>query len=140
MHSSRYYCRPIFISLFAVSIALVAAWAKFDQQSQPHHMSDLLKVGVAQLDAREYGEAISSFSEVIERWPDHAAGYLCRSAAYEMNGEYDLAIQDCDRSIALDPDLGEAYRTRGVAFQEKGDLAKAKSDYLKAKQLGVSFE
>ena len=58
-------------------------------------------------------------------------GGAVRSKVY-----FDSAIADCTQAIRLDPKHAEAYHYRGLAYQKKGDRAKAESDFAKAKELG----
>ena len=48
----------------------------------------------------------------------------------------DKAIADYTETIRLDPELAVAYRGRGVAYEKKGDKAKAEADFAQAKKLG----
>lgn len=54
-------------------------------------------------------------------------------------GEYDLYIEDLTEAIRLDSypciTTEEAYYNCGLAYQKKSDLAKAESDFAKARQL-----
>ena len=52
-----------------------------------------------------------------------------------MKGDLDKAIADCSQAIRLNPDDAEAYKHRGLAYQEKGDHAKANADLKRAKEL-----
>ena len=51
--------------------------------------------------------------------------------------------QDCSAALALNPDLGKAYRVRGIALRKLGKYRDAKSDLAQAQKLdfdeGVSF-
>ena len=45
-------------------------------------------------------------------------------------------IADFTEAVRVDPKLAEAYLSRGVAYQEKGEQAKADEDFAQAKKLG----
>jgi Flp pilus assembly protein TadD len=49
-------------------------------------------------------------------------------------------IADLTEAIRLDPEYARAYYNRGFAYEEKGDQAKAKADFAKAKELGYRPE
>ncbi len=52
-----------------------------------------------------------------------------RGNAYAGKGEYDLAIQDYDESIKLNPNYAKPFNNRGVAYQKKGDYDQAIKDF-----------
>src|ERR1700733_1455904 len=52
-----------------------------------------------------------------------------RGNAYTAEGKYDLAIQDYDESIKLDPKYAKPLNNRGVVYQRKGDYDRAAADF-----------
>ncbi len=61
-----------------------------------------------------------------------AQAYLQRGDNYAGRQEYECAISDYDRAIALQPDYAEAYNNRGYAYYWNGQAAKAIMDYDRA--------
>jgi tetratricopeptide (TPR) repeat protein len=59
-----------------------------------------------------------------------------RGFAYLKKNDYDRAIIDLDNAIRLNPDNGRALKTRGLAYQAKGDTARADADLAMAKLFG----
>ncbi len=59
-----------------------------------------------------------------------------RGFAYLKKNDYDRAIMDCDNAIRLNPRNARAVKNRGLAYQAKGDTARADADLEAAKQLG----
>ncbi len=47
-------------------------------------------------------------------------------------GEYDRAIADYDKAIALKPKYADFYNNRGIAYDKKGEYDRAIADYDKA--------
>ena len=64
---------------------------------------------------------------------------LSRGRAYTANGQYDLAIVDFARLIALMPGSADAYLGRGYAFLRKGRLDQSVADFNKAIELNPKF-
>ena len=58
-----------------------------------------------------------------------------RGAAYRMQGEYNLAIQDYNQAIKLSPKFAQAYNNRGVVYDHKGDFDRALQDFDQAIKL-----
>ena len=61
-----------------------------------------------------------------------ASAFTSAGVSHLQQGEYDQAIRDFDRAIALQPGLVVAWRNRGLAHKEKGDYDRALADYEQA--------
>jgi tetratricopeptide (TPR) repeat protein len=59
---------------------------------------------------------------------DQSINFNNRCSSYYDNGEYDLAIQDCDRAIKLDSKYAKPYYNRGLSWYSKRDYDKAIKD------------
>jgi len=55
-----------------------------------------------------------------------------RAIEYRQSRDYDRAIADYSQAIRLDADFPGAYAGRGLAYEGKSDIPKAKADYQKA--------
>ena len=75
----------------------------------------------------------------MELDPGLAISLANRGSAYEKLGEYEQAIRDLDRAVALDPNLAVAYYNRGLAYGSKGEYDRASRDLNKAVELDPSF-
>ena len=62
----------------------------------------------------------------------NAAAYIRASNAKKNRGDYDGAIADCDRAIALDPDDPGGCNIRGMSKWRKGDHDDAIADFDRA--------
>jgi tetratricopeptide (TPR) repeat protein len=58
--------------------------------------------------------------------------YGNRCDAYNVKGQYALAISDCNKAIEINPKYSPAYTMRGRAFIALGDNDRALMDYNKA--------
>ena len=76
----------------------------------------------------DYQDAISSFTESLDLNPTSFA-YSNRGSAYINIGEYDKAIADFNRAIAIDSNYAVDYNDRGAAKAYKGDYNGAIADY-----------
>ena len=65
------------------------------------------------------------------------SGYYRRGFAYYTNGEFLLAIEDLDSSIALDAYNAQAFALRGVIFSGGGLIDRAIADLERAIELGL---
>ena len=61
------------------------------------------------------------------------AAYFARLGTYNLDAcDYDAAIANYDRAIALEPDDADAYHNRGIAKDGQGDYAGAIADFDRA--------
>lgn len=99
--------------------------------------------GIKHLKAKEWDEAIACFTDVIKLEPAdaamYAAAYNNRAYAYGQKGDYDHAIEDCNKAIDIDPNYAGAYHNRGGAYSEKGAYDLALADLSKAIELNPGF-
>jgi len=80
---------------------------------------------------------IQGRSAIINRGTDKdlVGAYSNRCLAYEIRGDHDRAIADCDQAIKLDPKYARAYAGRGLVYEDKGDHDRAITDYGMAIEL-----
>lgn len=77
---------------------------------------------------KQYKEAISYYSRAIDLHPD-AIYYANRAACWANMSNYENVIQDCIKSLDLDPRYIKAIYRRGQAYQSIGKLEDALKDY-----------
>ena len=58
-----------------------------------------------------------------------------RGFVYATKGDYDRAIEDFNKAIALNPNSSEALLNRGIARLRKGDQMGGRADIAQAKLL-----
>jgi tetratricopeptide (TPR) repeat protein len=58
-----------------------------------------------------------------------------RGLVWSKKGDYDRAIADFSKALALNPGYDEAYFNRGFAWDQKGNVREALSDVQKALSL-----
>ena len=67
-----------------------------------------------------------------------ASAFTTAGVTHLQQGEFDRAIRDFDRAIALEPGLVVAWKNRGLAHKNKGDFERALADYDQAILLSPS--
>src|SRR3989338_1100569 len=80
---------------------------------------------------------VSVFAETKEiSDKDMAKKWFEKGLKYDIDKDYDKAIEAFTKAIALKPDYAYAYTNRGVAYAVKGNKDRAISDYKKACDMG----
>lgn len=64
--------------------------------------------------------------------------YANRCIAYKDKAQYDRAMPDCNKAIALDPGNDHAHNTRGAIFHLTGKYDQAIAEYSRAIQLNAT--
>jgi len=70
--------------------------------------------------------AIECFTKTIEMVPNHPQAHLQRGTAYFDKKEYEKAIEDFKKAIALDENYLLAYQNLAVAYREAGKSQEAR--------------
>ncbi|KAJ0969538.1 hypothetical protein J5N97_022415 [Dioscorea zingiberensis] len=92
--------------------------------------------GNESLQRQLYSEAIDLYTCAIALSEKNAVYYCNRAAAYTHIHKYAEAIQDCLKSIEIDPSYSKAYSRLGLAYYAQGKYDDAlNKGFLKALQL-----
>jgi tetratricopeptide (TPR) repeat protein len=83
--------------------------------------------------------SIVLFSHTVQVTKDNYLAYLNRGWAYFSLGDYQLAIDDYNQAIRLNPDYTEAYYNRGIAYFNLGHYQLAIDDYNQAIRLNPDY-
>jgi tetratricopeptide (TPR) repeat protein len=121
--------RIVMFRIIPLCTALVVAIP----MSRCHHPSD--KENCSLTSAPD--AMIQGCSAIINRGTDKdlVLAYNNRCLAYEIRGDHDRAIADCEQAIKLDPKRARAYLGRGMIYEDKGDHDRAITDYGTAIEL-----
>ncbi len=63
----------------------------------------LMARGAEEMQAGRYPEAITVFTEIIQRKPEFAEGWNRRATSYYLAGEYAKSLADCDQVLKRNP-------------------------------------
>jgi tetratricopeptide (TPR) repeat protein len=63
----------------------------------------LFQQGLDQMNRRSFGEAIETFSQIIQKRPDFAEGWNKRATLYFLIGDYEKSLADCEEVIRRNP-------------------------------------
>ncbi|MEX0803608.1 MAG: tetratricopeptide repeat protein [Candidatus Binatia bacterium] len=92
-----------------------------------------LFLGITLLRLRDPQAAEKSVRTAIGIDPDHVeARTLLAWIESDIHGNFDAAIAEYEKVVALMPDFPQAYNNLGVALKRKGDLSKAAESFNQA--------
>lgn len=79
-----------------------------------------------------WNNTIALWSDVLAQYPEDTTALNNRGLAYDKAGEYQRALTDLDKAIALKPTAAHLYVNRGNANKHAGNMQRALEDYGKA--------
>jgi tetratricopeptide (TPR) repeat protein len=84
------------------AIAEESVWAVWSRSGDAR-VDQLFKRGVAQMNRKDFAEAVATFTRVIELKPEFAEGWNKRATAHFLAGKYQQSLKDCDEVIKRNP-------------------------------------
>ncbi|MVM32332.1 tetratricopeptide repeat protein [Spirosoma sp. HMF4905] len=85
----------------------------------------------------QFDDALVELNALLKINPQHKEAYLSRGIAFLFKKQYQSAIADFDRALALDAGYIVAYHNRGKAKKALGDKAGCCQDWHKCYALGM---
>ena len=85
----------------------------------------LMVEGIRAMASARLDDAITLFTEIVERAPRFAEGWNKRATAFYLNEDYPASVEDIRRTLALEPRHFGAISGMGLIFLERGDEAGA---------------
>jgi len=73
--------------------------------------------------------AIGLYSQAIELDAENHVLFSNRSAAYAKAGQYEEALKDAERTVALQPSWPKGYSRKGAALEYMGKMDEALAAY-----------
>jgi Flp pilus assembly protein TadD len=103
--------------------------------ADPRNVDKIIALGVAQSGARQFREAIETFTKGMEIAPNNAMLYRWRGHRYLSVREFDKAFADLTRAIAIDPKNYGALFHLGIVNFVRGDFNRAVELFKRAQPL-----
>ena len=103
--------------------------------ADPKSIARIIDLGVAQSGARQFREAIATFTRGLEIEPNNALLLRWRGHRYLSVREFDRASADLTRGITIDPTIYGLWYHLGVVQFVRGDFAAAAESFQKAQPI-----
>ncbi len=113
--------------------------ARLEKEAAEQRAEEVRRAAEEEAKAREAAEAERQRTAARETDADRKHGeakvHYDQGKTYSVKKDYDRAIAQFTKAIALDPTFVEAYRRRGDIYEDKKDYDLAIADYTKAIEL-----
>ena len=103
--------------------------------ADPKNVARIIDLGVAESGARQFREAIATFTRGLEIEPNNALLLRWRGHRYLSVREFDRALADLTRGSKLDPAIYGNWYHLGVVQFVRGEFAAAAAAFAKAQPL-----
>jgi Flp pilus assembly protein TadD len=97
--------------------------------------NEVFKVAKVQFAAGNYGHAARYYERTVEVEPNNGEAWLGLAASYDRVRRFDLADRAYREAGRLIGDRAEYYNNIGYSYLLRGDVVKARSNFLKAHEL-----
>jgi tetratricopeptide (TPR) repeat protein len=104
-------------------------------ESDPKNIARIIDLGVAQSGARQFREAIATFTRGLVIQPDNALLLRWRGHRYLSVREFDRAFADLKRGAAIDSTIYGIWYHLGVIQFLRGDFSDAAASFAKAQPI-----
>ena len=98
-------------------------------------MARIIDLGVAQSGARQFREAIATFTRGLEIEPNNALLLRWRGHRYLSVREFDKALADLTRGSAIDSTIYGIWYHLGIVQYVRGEFAAAAASFAKAQPI-----
>ena len=109
--------------------------ARAAHEADPKNIAKIIELGVAQSGARQFREAIATFTRGLEIEPNNALLLRWRGHRYLSVREFDRASADLTRGGKIDPTVYGIWYHLGVVQFLRGDFADAAASFAKAQPI-----
>jgi tetratricopeptide (TPR) repeat protein len=104
-------------------------------EANPKEIAKIVDLGVAQSGARQFREAIATFTRGLEIEPNNALLLRWRGHRYLSVREFDRAFADLSRGSKIDPTIYGNWYHLGVVLYLRGDFADAAKSFARAQPI-----
>jgi tetratricopeptide (TPR) repeat protein len=104
-------------------------------EADPKNIARVIELGIAQSGARQFREAIATFTRGLEIEPNNALLLRWRGHRYLSVREFDRAFADLTRGGAIDSTIYGIWYHLGVIQFLRGDFAEAAASFAKAQPI-----
>ncbi|GAB4280431.1 MAG: protein-glutamate O-methyltransferase CheR [Coriobacteriia bacterium] len=109
------------------------------EQEPARSVAEKIELAKALLAEGRKEEAHILLEEATEEDPHDAHAHLLSAYVHADTGEYDVALEECEKALAANPLLPSARHVLGLIHLRRGELVKAAAEFKKAVYLDPDF-
>ncbi len=129
------YRSPAGVEYRALPDTAAIADAKSALAAEPRSVARIIDLGVAQSGARQFREAIATFTRGLEIEPNNALLLRWRGHRYLSVREFDKAFADLSRGSTIDPSIYGNWYHLGIVQFVRGDFSAAAASFTRAQAI-----
>jgi len=118
-----------FVCVFSFSLIVLSAAAQTAKQAPPSAVDELLRGGISAQQHGDYQTAIEDYRKALKIEPGLAEAQANLGAALAASGQFDAAIEEDIRAMAMVSDKTGVRRNLALAFYKKGDMEHARTEF-----------
>jgi tetratricopeptide (TPR) repeat protein len=103
--------------------------------ADPRNVARIIDLGVAQSGARQFGEAIATFTRGLEIEPNNALLLRWRGHRYLSVREFDRALADLTRGAGIDSTIYGIWYHLGIVQYVRGEFSAAAASFARAQPI-----
>jgi tetratricopeptide (TPR) repeat protein len=129
------YVSPAGVSYYAQPDSGAIALAESARAALPRNVDRIIQLGLAEAAARQYREAIATYTRGLAIAPDNALLYRYRGHRYISVREFDRALADLERGARLDTTNYDIWYHLGVVHYVRGEFGAAADAFARARPM-----
>ena len=119
---------------------LAESYLKSALDIRPDGLDALYALGMQYQGSDKLNEALETYTQILDLDAAHRSAYFNMGyIQYQHLQLYDEALINFDKAVKADPKYFQAVYMRGLCYEAKGDVAKAKTEYRYALELNPDY-
>ncbi|MCF8277578.1 MAG: tetratricopeptide repeat protein [Flavobacteriales bacterium] len=107
---------------------------------RPNDLNALYALGMQYQNSDKLNEALETYTQILAIDSTYKTAYFNMGyVQYEYLHLYDEALVNFNRAVKVDPKYFQAVYMRGLCYEAKGDVARAKSEYAYSLELNPNY-
>jgi Flp pilus assembly protein TadD len=123
---------------FSLSAVPITSTVQEPVDVQYYPSDEPLRLGMEHFGRGHYGVAQRYFRDAVEKAPKDATAWIGLAASYDRLRRFDLADQAYVQAARLAGETVQLLNNRGYSYMLRGDLVRARQQFLKAYELDPS--